>query len=188
MEKLKISNLPAYDADEKLLEDMKKAYMACPQALKYCNELGIPAEKIDENIIKIYDSALSSGDAQAFKTAMNGVYLIYELDTPTTESATPYTELQNVDNWGTEEYVDERDVAIPVGHNTKYLPDLKAKLESAPNAPSSDGDYLVRHANGVNNYVQYTKELPDVPSTNGTYALKATRTASGVTYSWDSTS
>ena len=55
MEKLKISNLPSYDADEKLLEDMKKAYMACPQAIKYCNELGIPAEKIDENIIKIYD-------------------------------------------------------------------------------------------------------------------------------------
>ena len=55
MEKLKISNLPAYDADEKLLEDMKKAYMACPQAIKYCNELGIPADKVEENIVKIYD-------------------------------------------------------------------------------------------------------------------------------------
>ena len=55
MEKLKINNLPSYDTDEKLLEDMKKAYMACPQAIKYCNELGIPADKIDENIVKIYD-------------------------------------------------------------------------------------------------------------------------------------
>ena len=55
MEKLKISNLPNYDADEKLLEDMKKAYMACPQAIKYCNELGIPADKVEENIVKIYD-------------------------------------------------------------------------------------------------------------------------------------
>ena len=55
MEKLKIKNLPAYDTDEKLLEDMKKAYLACPQAIKYCNELGIPADKIDENIVKIYD-------------------------------------------------------------------------------------------------------------------------------------
>lgn len=55
MEKLKLKNLPAYDADEKLLEEMKKAYLACPQAIKYCNELGIPAEKIDENIVKIYD-------------------------------------------------------------------------------------------------------------------------------------
>ncbi len=55
MEKLKISNLPNYDADEKLLEDMKKSYMACPQAIKYCNELGIPADKVEENIVKIYD-------------------------------------------------------------------------------------------------------------------------------------
>ena len=55
MEKLKINNLPSYDADQKLLEDMKKAYMAYPQAIKYCNELGIPAEKIEENIVKIYD-------------------------------------------------------------------------------------------------------------------------------------
>ena len=55
MEKLKINNLPSYDADQKLLDDMKKAYMACPQAIKYCNELGIPAEKIEENIVKIYD-------------------------------------------------------------------------------------------------------------------------------------
>ena len=55
MEKLKISNLPAYDADQKLLDDMKKAYQACPQAIKYCNELGIPADKVEENIVKIYD-------------------------------------------------------------------------------------------------------------------------------------
>jgi primosomal protein DnaI len=55
MEKLKINNLPAYDADQKLLDDMKKAYQACPQAIKYCNELGIPADKVEENIIKIYD-------------------------------------------------------------------------------------------------------------------------------------
>lgn len=55
MEKLKITNIPSYEADQKLLEEMKQAYMACPQAIKYCNELGIPAEKIDESIVKIYD-------------------------------------------------------------------------------------------------------------------------------------
>ena len=37
-----------------------------------------------------------------------------------TESVTPYTNPQIVAKGGTEEYVDNRDVAIPVGHNTKY--------------------------------------------------------------------
>lgn len=57
-------------------------------------------------------------DATAFKTAMSGVYLVYELATPTTETAEPFTNPQIVDDFGTEEFVDNRDVAIPVGHET----------------------------------------------------------------------
>ena len=111
--------------------------------------------------IQIKDS-LFNGDTTAFKTAMNGVYLVYELATPTSETADAFINPQIVDARGTEEYVDyaesqgTRDVAIPVGHNSKYYADLKAKIE----------------------------DIPDVPSTNGTYTLKATRSASGVTYSW----
>lgn len=65
-------------------------------------------------------------DAATFKTAMNGVYLVYELATPTTESADPYTNPQIVDADGTEEFVDyaysqnTRDVAVPVGHDSLY--------------------------------------------------------------------
>ena len=55
MEKLKIENIPTYESDDEIREKMKKAYLACPQAVKYCNELGIPADKIDEFIVKIYD-------------------------------------------------------------------------------------------------------------------------------------
>ena len=101
-------------------------------------------------------------DATTFKTAMNGVYLVYELYTPTSETADAFINPQIVDARGTEEYVDyaesqgTRDVAIPVGHNSKYYADLKSKIEN----------------------------IPDVPSTNGTYTLKATRSASGVTYAW----
>lgn len=57
---------------------------------------------------------------------LSGIYLIYELDTPTTESADPYTNPQIIDPYGTEEFVDAgveagtRDVAIPVGHETTY--------------------------------------------------------------------
>ena len=71
-------------------------------------------------------------DATAFKTAMSGVYLIYELATPTTETATPYDALQICDPLGTEEYVDERPTHVPVGHVTKYPVDQVRKLDGLP--------------------------------------------------------
>lgn len=97
----------------------------------------------------VYDSAYT--DAATFKTAMSGVYLVYELATPTTETAEPYQNPQTVDNWGTEEYV--TNTIVPVGHNTKYLPDLKAKLETLPNPPTSDGEYIVKQTSGENAYI-----------------------------------
>lgn len=68
----------------------------------------------------------SYSDPTAFKTAMNGVYLVYELATPTTETAQSFTALQAIDSNGTEEYVDSRDVAVPVGHNSTYISGVKA--------------------------------------------------------------
>ena len=90
---------------------------------------------------------------------MSGVYLVYELATPTTETADTFENPQLVDNWGTEEYTDSREVQIPVGHITKYPPDLKAKLENMPS-------------------------IPKAPTTNGTYVLKATVSGGVATYSW----
>lgn len=104
--------------------------------------------------IYIRDTAYS--DKTAFKTAMSGVYLVYELATPTTETTDPFTNPQVCYPDGTEEYIDTREVPIPVGHNTKYMRDLKKLLEG----------------------------IPDAPSANGTYVLKATVSASGVTYAW----
>lgn len=74
--------------------------------------------------IFIKDSSYS--DAAAFKTAMSGVYLVYELATPTTETADPYQEVQICDGNGTEEFVDggNRDVSVPVGHESKYSADI----------------------------------------------------------------
>ena len=75
--------------------------------------------------IIIRDTAYT--DATTFKTAMSGVYLVYELATPTEETATGFTSPQVVDADGTEQYVDygvaqsTRDVAIPVGHETDYF-------------------------------------------------------------------
>lgn len=104
--------------------------------------------------ISIVDNSYT--DATTFKSAMSGVYLLYPLAEPTTEQAEPYTNPQVCYPDGTEEYIDTRDVPIPVGHNTKYMRDLKKLLEG----------------------------IPDAPTANGTYVLKATVSASGVTYAW----
>lgn len=62
----------------------------------------------------------SYSDALSFKAAMSGVMLVYELATSTEEYTSPFEKNQVVDAGGTEEYIDTRDVAIPVGHATKY--------------------------------------------------------------------
>ena len=65
-------------------------------------------------------------DAATFKTAMSGVYLIYELATPTTETSTPFENPQISYVGGTEEFTDyevsqdNRDFAVPVGHLSEY--------------------------------------------------------------------
>ena len=58
-------------------------------------------------------------DAATFKAAMSGVMLYYELATPTTETATPFTNPQIVSKYGTLEYVTNS--IVPVGHKTTYL-------------------------------------------------------------------
>ena len=131
----------------------------------------------------------SISTVQDFKTAMSGVYLVYELETPTTETADPFQTPQIVNDFGTEEYVDagERDVAIPVGHETYYQNNLRAKLEMAPDSPGDgDGDYVVRQTNGINEYVQLVipAELPTNPSEDGEFLLKATVSNGVTTLSW----
>ena len=124
----------------------------------------------------------------ALTAALSGVYLVYELETPTTESADAYTELQVCDDFGTEEFVDAatRDFEMPCGSFAVYRPNLRAKLEMSPNSPDGDGDYLVRQTNGVNEYVLFSevKELPDYPTTDGTYVLKCTVADGTATLSW----
>ena len=67
-------------------------------------------------------------DAATFKTAMSGVYLLYELATPTTFTAQPYHNPQIVGD--TEEFVTTG--IVPVGHATKYYQNLRKKIESLP--------------------------------------------------------
>ena len=108
-------------------------------------------------------------DAQTFKTAMQNAnaQLVYELATPTTETADSYTELQVVDDFGTEEFVDSREVAIPVGHETEYQPNLRAKVEMSPDLPSSDGKYLLQMSSGSAEYTSYIDPSQQILELNG---------------------
>lgn len=134
----------------------------------------------------VYDSAYS--DAATFTSAMNGVYLVYELAEATTESADSFTYAQTVDDFGTEEYViaEQSGVAMPVGHLTNYMNNLRAKLEMSPDSPDGDGDYIVRQVNGENSYVPLIipTELPSAPSSDGNYVLKLTVASGVATYQW----
>ena len=120
------------------------------------------------------------------KSALAGTVLVYELATPTTETADPYQSPQIVDDFGTEEYVLDNSI-VPVGHNTQYPVNLVAKLEMAPNSPSGDGTYVVKQTNGQNEYVPLIipSGIPSVPTTDGTYKLTATVSNGNVTLTWE---
>ena len=105
-----------------------------------------------QNVVSVRDTAYA--DAASLKTAMSGVMLVYELATPTEETATPYEEAQICDPNGTEEYVTEN--IVPVGHITQYPENLATKIAS----------------------------LPALPTTAGTYRLKVTVTAGKASYEW----
>ena len=75
----------------------------------------------------IYDDSNSALDATAFKTAMSGKYLVYELATPTTQTLTAWNNPIKACEGGTEEFTDTRAIKLPTGHDTVYGTDLIAK-------------------------------------------------------------
>lgn len=128
-------------------------------------------------------------DATSFKTAMSGVYLVYELASPTTEEANPYTNPMQVDDWGTERFNDyaydngDRDVEIPVGHLTDYPPNMVDKLNHLPSLADSDGYYMIKQT-GTEMSLELFR-IPKAPTTDGTYQLKATVSGGTPTYTWE---
>lgn len=133
--------------------------------------------------LNVIDTSYS--DATAFKTAMDGVYLVYELATPTTETADPYTNPQIVDDFGTEEYV--TDSIVPVGHVTEYPANLRDKLQHLPNMAESDGKYLIIQEGRQMLLAPYSAPagLPTAPTTDGAYTLKCTVQDGTSVYSWE---
>jgi hypothetical protein len=120
-------------------------------------DYGIRDDTLGYVYVKLPLSVASTVDAVKQWLQDNSVFVVYEKATPTEEDSTPFTNPQVTDPNGTEEYIDERAVAVPVGHETKYPEDLKGKLE----------------------------ELPALPTEAGTYKLKVTVSGGVVTRTWE---
>lgn len=75
----------------------------------------------DGTLTRKYEQRLyQSGDESLADAITDGTNTVVKLVTPTTETATGFTNPQAVDKYGTEEYVDARDFPMPVGHETDY--------------------------------------------------------------------
>ena len=88
----------------------------------------------------------------------NGLFIVYELATPTTSTASPYTEVQVCESGGTEEFV--TDSPVPVGHVTEYTADLRRQVENIygiPPVPEEDGEYTL-HATVAEGVKTFTWE------------------------------
>ena len=109
--------------------------------------------------IRITDSAYS--DVAIFKTAMSGVYAIYPLATPTTETLT-FQNPQRAYLDGTEEFTDglTRDVMLPVGNTSTYrldkvLPSIEDYVD-AVTQPKADITAIATEENGTTASQAYT--------------------------------
>ena len=87
---------------------------------------------------ELYIYNYSYTDVPSFKAAMSGVYLLYEKATPTTSTALPFHNPQELSEYGTEEFVTTG--IVPVGHSTKYpanIKNIRCSLYKSNQTPSA---------------------------------------------------
>lgn len=142
-----------------------------------------------DGIIFIRDDAYT--DAATFKAAMDGVYLYYELATPTTESGTSYAETVTIDDFGSMQFANTN--GVPQGNLIFYPVDYKAFLDTAYNELDGDATQIAQKGNlasgdpetikGVVDYIN--AKIPAPPASDGAYKLTVTVSSGVATYSWE---
>lgn len=175
-------------ASNDILSNVKVPPSSRTKANAICSQYQVVSQNENDSVVgvSIWTSGVMSfynngiyTDVATFKTAMSGVYLIYELATPTTETSTPFDNPQLSYVGGTEEWITENDV--PVGHISEYkaLPEwteddyVEYLQEQAENvgkikSVSKLGTYstsshtfanLVLASDSINNVFTYISEL-----------------------------
>ena len=164
---LSITNAKAHSYN--VLENLicTAGYIPCGRMTTETPDLSITLNSSShtQNSLFIKDTRYGT-DAEAFKAAMSGVMMVYEVATTTTEEATPVPNPQICSPDGTEEYIDPRveagtiPFAIPTGHETVYNTSLDYKLNQIPNLPTAAGVYKlqVTVSSGVPSYSWVAEE------------------------------
>lgn len=176
---------------------MAKAPCVCT-AYSY-NDLSVGSSRPDKTInvgVDYFDTAHRAvsvkdtgyTDVATFKTAMSGQYLVFEKATYATEQLTPFQSPMICDENGTEEFIDERTVPIPVGTNTEYPTNQVKKLDGLPSdfstliAPTEKTTTASRNY-AVGNYLIYKNVLYKVTSpiaSGGTITIGTNVTATTI--------
>ena len=119
--------------------------------------------------VGVKDSAYT--DATTFKTAMSGVYLFYELATPTTEQGTPFSEYAPINDYSYMAWFDTDGnlVSIPQGCKLFYPVDYKGFV-----------DDLVMYTNGDATALAKNEDITDTAlNARGYYKMQDLLTAFG---------
>lgn len=176
-----LSDIIRADSSSTVFNGICTKYQSVTPANTYDGVTGISNNNAT-NTIYVCDETYT--DAASFKTAMSGVYLIYELATPTTAEYEPFQSPQICDDFGTEEYV--TDCLIPVGHETKYPANLRDKVQHLPDLSNlGNGNYIINQTGTQMSLIPTTSIIPAVPTTNGTYKLKCTVSGGQATLTWE---
>lgn len=138
-----------------------------------------PSESsLSQLVVCVEPSKFVDGTAFANWLSTNNVKIVIEAASETTETADPFTNPQQVDANGTEEYVDNRSVAIPVGHETLYQTDLKSRLENTPDfAVSSPSNGQVLKYDSASQTWKNANETGGTPWTDVTGTLASGSTS-----------
>ena len=125
--------------------------------------------------VTIFSSHATISSPDDFKTAMNGIMLIYEKETATTETAQPFASPQIVDASGSMEYVDARAVKIPAGHVSMYANNCEILGFTESNVSKAGANLMPQIQPQSTSLFGITCIIDE----DGTISLNGTSTASG---------
>lgn len=136
------------------------------------------------SVLRINDTAFDASTQEgltAFKAAMSGVILYYELaeETDILLSENPgWEEFVKVDNFGTIEFTtgSAQTLQVPQAYFIRYTVNLVEFLDSAYVRCGGDADNIMLKSENV---------IPNAPTTNGNYVLKVSVVNGAATYSWE---
>lgn len=142
------------------------------------NEDKVIGTRHTTNYVCIVDSAFASYSGAQVATALSGVMLEYPLATPTTEQGTAFAENIPCDDFGSMYWTQTK--GIPQGNEIFYPVDYKASIDTLYNRVEGDMGAIV-----IDSQLEVVADrIPEAPSEDGTYTLKATVSSGTKTYSW----